>query len=1059
MTTVSQTAIPQPKPRPLVGNVPDLDPSGPVQGFMRLAREHGPIYKLDLPSGTMVVVSGQQLVDELCDERRFEKALHPPLLQTRDLVADALFTAETSEENWGIAHRILMPAFGPAALRSMFPGMLDIAEQLMLKWERQGPGVRIDLADNATRLTLDTIALCSFTHRFNSLYSDEMNPFVAAMVRRLEESGARTRRPALQTRLMVLRNRQYDEDKRVMYAIADQLIEDRRRNPPSDGARDVLDTLLTATDPQTGRRLSDENMRYQLITFLVAGHETTSGLLTFTLYELMRHPEVVAKARELVDAVLGNAAPRFEHLARLGYLDQILKETLRLWPTAPGFAVRPYEQETTLGGRYPVRRDDVLLVLSPILHRDPAVWADPERFDPDRFEFERAQQLPPNSWKPFGNGARACIGRGFALQEATLFLAMLLQRFDVSAADATYQLRIHETLTIKPEGFFIHVRPRPRRIVDGGAADEVMSTQHATAPAVHAANGIPVSVLYGSNAGSSEAFAQRIANDARQRGYTSTLATLDSAAGHLPTEGAVVIVTASYEGLPPDNAGRFVTWTEALTDQALAGVRYAVFGCGNADWARTYQAVPKAIDARLAGAGAQRLVERGEANARGDFFGDFEAWYEQFWARLGEQFGHVDGVSPTGSLLEVSLRGATRDPLLRQNKLALGTIVANRELVDMSAPTGRSKRHIEIALPAGTRYTAGDYLAVLPLNPASVVDRALARFDLAYDAQAVISMGSGGRTYLPTDQPITVGELLSSYVELSQPASRRQVQQLAAAAQSADREFLHGLTADDAAYQAEILDKRVSVLDLLERYPALEVPLASFLQMLTPLIPRQYSISSSPRWSEDHVTLTVAVLRAPAWSGNGTYEGAASTYLAHARPGTKVAATVRPSSSGFHPPASLAVPMVMVCAGTGVAPFRGFLQERAIRAEEEGIVPAPSLLFFGCDHPDVDYLYRDEFAQWEQAGIVSLRPAFSEVNGDSQFVQDRLWADRSDVVDSIRGGGYFYVCGDGRRMAPAVHDTCARIYRGAAGVTAEEADAWLTAVQRERTRYVTDVFA
>jgi cytochrome P450/NADPH-cytochrome P450 reductase len=277
MTALSQAAIPQPRPKPLLGNVPDLDPSGPVQGFMRLAGEHGPIYKLDLPTGTLVVVSSQALVDELCDERRFEKALHPPLLETRDLVADALFTAETSEENWGIAHRILMPAFGPAALRSMFPGMVDIAEQLMLKWERQGPGVRIDLADNATRLTLDTIALCSFNHRFNSLYTDEMNPFVAAMVRRLEESGARARRPALQTRLMVLRNRQYDEDKRVMYAVADQLIEDRRRNPSSDGSHDVLDTLLTATDPQTGRRLSDENMRYQLITFLVAGHETTSG--------------------------------------------------------------------------------------------------------------------------------------------------------------------------------------------------------------------------------------------------------------------------------------------------------------------------------------------------------------------------------------------------------------------------------------------------------------------------------------------------------------------------------------------------------------------------------------------------------------------------------------------------------------------------------------------------------------------------------------------------------------------------------------------------------------
>src|SRR4029079_6635911 len=110
-------------------------------------------------------------------------------------------------------------------------------------------------------------------------------------------------------------------------------------NPNPAGSEDILDTMLKAADPVTGERLSEENVRYQMVTFLVAGHETTSGLLSFALYELLRHPEVMAKARAQVDEVLGAESARFEHLPRLGYLDQILKETLRLWTTAPALTV------------------------------------------------------------------------------------------------------------------------------------------------------------------------------------------------------------------------------------------------------------------------------------------------------------------------------------------------------------------------------------------------------------------------------------------------------------------------------------------------------------------------------------------------------------------------------------------------------------------------------------------------------------------------------------------------------------------------------------------------
>ena len=168
--------IPQPKPHLLLGNAPDLDRHAPILSLMQLAKEYGPIFRLQVPAQEMIIVSSQELVNELCDEKRFDKKVHASIQNARGTGGDGLFTAHTEEPNWGKAHRILTPGFGPAALRIMFPPMWDIAEQLLLKWERQGDNVRIDVADNMTRLTMDTIALCAFSYRFNSFYEKDHTP-------------------------------------------------------------------------------------------------------------------------------------------------------------------------------------------------------------------------------------------------------------------------------------------------------------------------------------------------------------------------------------------------------------------------------------------------------------------------------------------------------------------------------------------------------------------------------------------------------------------------------------------------------------------------------------------------------------------------------------------------------------------------------------------------------------------------------------------------------------------------------------------------------------------
>ena len=974
------TQVPQPPQKPIVGNLTEIDSDRPIQSFMRLARQYGPFYKLNLVGRDVHVASSQALVDELCDETRFNKRIHGPLKEIRAFAGDGLFTAYNSEPNWGKAHRLLMPAFGPVGVRSMFDRMVDIADQLFVKWERLGSGAVIDVADNMTRLTLDTIALCAFDYRFNSFYQNEMHPFVAAMVDALDEAGQRGRRPNMLSNMMLVTRRRYEADQQVLAKVAEQLIIERRADPRGNEKNDLLNVMLNGVDPVTGEKLSDENIRYQMVTFLIAGHETTSGLLSFAVHLLLANPDVMRKARTLVDEVMGRETPTLDHLAKLRYLEQILMEALRLWPTAPAFGVKPIE-DTVLGGRYPLTTKDTVLVLEPMLHRDPAVWGeDAETFRPERFAQEEAEQLPPNAWKPFGNGARACIGRTFAMQEAQLVLAMLLQRFDIVLEDPGYVLEVAETLTLKPEGLMIRAKLRGEGgfAMRGPIATPAQKLTPALNEQVAAANAAPLLVLWGSNTGSCEMFARRIGSDAARQGYKATVGPLDQHVDALRPEVPVIVVTASYEGQAPDNAKQFLSWAEGLSAEALAGVRFAVFGCGNRQWARTYQAVPKRVDAALAAAGAERFRERGEADAGGDFFGAFDSWYQDLWAKLDEALGREpverEAAGPT---LEVELVRAGRERALQLGELELGTVVENRELVDLSAAGARSKRHLQIALPAGMSYRCGDYLAVLPRNPPANVERALRRFALAGDSQIVIHKQPGAPSPIPAGYPMAAFDVLSGYVELAQPATRSQVAELALAARCPPERIELERLGSLEAYEAEVLQRRASVLDLLERMQSCDVPLARFLTMLPMLRARQYSISSSPLADPDQASLTIAVVDAPALVGHGHYLGVASSHLAQMQPGDRVSVAVRPSQSGFHPPADPAVPMVLVCAGTGVAPFRGFLQDRALQ-KASGREVAKSLLFFGIDDSNIDYLYREQLEEWQREGVVDVRLACSK---------------------------------------------------------------------------------
>lgn len=216
-----------------------------------------------------------------------------------------------------------MPAFGPGAVRGMFDDMHDIATQLALKWARLGKNEPFTPSEDFTRLAMDTLALCSMDYRFNSFYSTETHPFLQAMARVLRTSRYRARRPNNVVSNLYYRNenKQYFEDIAYLRKVSDDIVTHRASH--STERRDLVAAMQNNADPQTGKHMTDKSTTDNALSFLVAGHETTSGLLSFTLYYLVKHPEVWKKAQKEVDSILRKGQMNVDQLSKLPYVTAV----------------------------------------------------------------------------------------------------------------------------------------------------------------------------------------------------------------------------------------------------------------------------------------------------------------------------------------------------------------------------------------------------------------------------------------------------------------------------------------------------------------------------------------------------------------------------------------------------------------------------------------------------------------------------------------------------------------------------------------------------------------
>ncbi|MCO8307374.1 cytochrome P450, partial [Streptomyces sp. RKCA744] len=384
------SSSPLPPPSDSRDGIPVIDVTGaptdtPILQSIELARQYGPAFVQRRQGQDSLFVSGLELVTELSDEQRFSKAVGPSLESVREFAHDGLFTAYSDEPNWAKAHDILMPAFALGSMRTYHPVMLRVARRLIEAWDRRcAAGTPVDVPDDMTRMTLDTIGLAGFGFDFGSFTRDEPHPFVDSLVRCLYWAMTRqSRTPGVD---YTETDTAFRADADFMASVVDEVIAARTAPgavPPEN--EDLLGLMLGATHPSDGTTLDRANIRDQVITFLIAGHETTSGTLSFALYNLVKHPAALRLVQREVDELWGDdpdPEPTFEDIGRLRYTHQVLNETLRLFPPAAGFA-RQARHDTVLGG-IPMRAGQWAAVLTPMLHRDP-VWGDnPELFDPSR---------------------------------------------------------------------------------------------------------------------------------------------------------------------------------------------------------------------------------------------------------------------------------------------------------------------------------------------------------------------------------------------------------------------------------------------------------------------------------------------------------------------------------------------------------------------------------------------------------------------------------------------------------------------------------------------------
>ncbi|MHC9085039.1 assimilatory sulfite reductase (NADPH) flavoprotein subunit [Luteimonas sp. RIT-PG2_3] len=560
----------------------------------------------------------------------------------------------------------------------------------------------------------------------------------------------------------------------------------------------------------------------------------------------------------------------------------------------------------------------------------------------------------------------------------------------------------------------------------GGTALAAPSLPARHDAAAEAATSERLTIVYGSQTGNARRVAERLSTEIEASGLPVRLLRADAyPVRELKAERYLYIVISTQgEGDPPDDALDLYALITGKRAPRLEQLHFAVLGLGDSSYPQ-FCAVGQRLDERLAELGATRLLARGDADL--DIDSVATPWHAQALAAA------KDALKPRASATITPLRPAAHAPsAFHRDHPFQAELLVNQRITTRNS--SKDIRHIELSLEgSGLRYAPGDALGLWPRNPQPLVDAVLETLSL--DGDAVVTAD---------DQPLPLRDWLRDKRELTRLARPF----IVAHAERAGDAALAALLAPDQSAQLSRWIETSQVIDLLQQAPD-AWDAQTLVGALRPLTPRLYSIASSQKVADDGVHLTIAHVEYAA--GQQTRWGAASHQLASAAEGDRLPVYIEPNER-FHLPADASRDVIMIGPGTGVAPFRAFVQERA----ETG-ASGRNWLFFGNPHFSSDFLYQLEWQRALKSGELSrIDLAFSRDRAHKVYVQDRIREQARELYQWLQDGAHLYICG-AISMGKGVHEALLDVFAGQNGGDRDAAAESLNELQRQG-RYARDVY-